>query len=257
MQASWTCDACGWQNVESELCESCGQALHYQLDPPVDIPRAPGPLMLPEFWSVLMLAPVTLAGIILMMPSVGESLDISWYWFLVHVLVFGSATLQGLRALVFRLWFHQITLITPAHARSGTMIKPEVHIVPFETIRGVHMTLTFRELGFNSKGQLHSRLVERVHLNAGAPLRGRREHVFTWQLPAPAPLGRYMHLGTEMQVSVWRFLGRFLPELGMAASQIRQDGGWFLQLRLRRGPFTKVIERRIVLYAPGQELLVG
>ncbi len=119
------------------------------------------------------------------------------------------------------------------------------------------MTISFREIGFTSQGNLRTRTMDVSRLNRGAPLRGRREHLFSWSFPAPTPLGRYMHLGTEMQVSLWRFLGRFLPEVGIAASQLRQDGGWFVQLRLRRGLFSKVIERRVVLYSPGMELLVG
>ena len=210
--------------------------------------------MLPEFWNFLVFALVTVGGSAWVLLSDNGP---AWQWLLGHVLVFGSLSLGALRRLMFRLWFHRIDFRTPAHARSGTMINAELSLLPFETISGVHVTISFRELTFRGDGGLKVNNLTVDRLNRGAPLRGRREHLFRFSLPAPTPLGRYMHLGTEMQVSLWRFAGRFNPAIGMAATQLRSDGGWFLQLKVRRGVFVKVIERRIVLYRPGAELLVG
>src|SRR5690554_3150404 len=122
VDAQWICDACGWDNPGTRVCERCGQALHWQQDPPLDMPGAPSPAMLPEFWSFLLWTVLSLAGVVVTLLPVGTAADIPWYWLAVHLLVFGTASLGALRNLMFSLWFYRVDFSTPAHARSGTMI---------------------------------------------------------------------------------------------------------------------------------------
>lgn len=257
MPQSWTCDACGWSNLQELLCGQCGQALHYQQDPPLDVPRQPEPALLPEFWSLLLWTFIAVAGSALYLPPLAELTGIAGWWLLLHLLVFGSASLAALRNLVFARTFQRLELAVPAHARSGTMIPVVLKLLPYETVSGVHASLILREFWFDRRGRLRSRRHASVELNRGAPLRGRRLHEFRWDFPAPVPDRRYQHLPNEMRLSAYRALGRLVPELGLATAQLRPDGGWYVQLRLRRGPFLKVKESRVVLYAQGARLLVG
>lgn len=257
MPQTWTCDACTWLNPGGPLCERCGQALHYQLDPPADLPGKPAAAALPEFWSLLTWLLVTVGGALLLLFPLGERLGLSPWWLLVHLLVFGSAAASALNRLMFRLWFHRLELSVPPHVRSGTMLDASVTAAPYETVSGVQIRLDLRELRFRPGGQLSSRTAAGVKLNAGSALRGRRVHVFDWQFAAPVPTGRYLHLVNEMRLSFFHAVGRFLPGVGMAAAQMRADGGWFIRLRVRRGIFVKVIEQRVLLYDPRATYLVG
>lgn len=257
MPQTWTCDACTWLNPGGLLCERCGQALHFQLDPPVDLPGKPSPAALPEFWTMLMWLLVTVGGALLLLFPLGERLGLSPWWLVLHLVIFGTAAASALNRLMFRLWFNRLELSVPAHARSGTMLDASVTAAPYETVGAVRITLDMRELRFNSAGQLTDRRAAAVELNAGAPLRGRRVHVFEWQFAAPVPTGRYMHLVSEMRLSFIQAAGRILPWVGMAAAQMRADGGWFIRMRVRRGIFVKVIEQRVLLYDPRGTMLVG
>lgn len=257
MPQSWTCDGCGWLNPAVPLCERCGQALHYQKDPPLDIPRRPGLMMMPEFWNFLLWTFIALAGSAFYLPPLSDLTGISAYWLLLHLLIFGGAALAALRTLVFARLFNLLELTSPVHARSGTVFEVSLELLPYETVAGLHAHVTLREFWFGPKGRLRSRRYSSMQLNRGSPLRGRRLHQFVFEAFAPVPDRRYLNLQNEVQLSVYRALGSLIPELGIATAHLRADGGWFVQLRLRRGPFVKVIERRIVLYAPGEKLLVG
>lgn len=257
MPQTWTCDACAWLNPGGLLCERCGQALHYQLDPPADLPRRPAAASLPQFWSLLFHLLVAVLGALLLLPFLADRLGISSWWVILHLIIFGGAAISSLNRLMFRLWFHRLELAAPAHVRSGQMLEVKVTAAPFETIRGVRVNLQLREVSFNSQGQLRSRTAAGVQLNAGSPLRGRRQHVFEWDFAAPVPAGRYLNLSSEMRVSFLRAAGRFVPGLGLAAADLKDEGGWFIRLRVRRGVFMKTIKQRVLLYDPRDTLLVG
>ncbi len=257
MPQFWTCDGCGWSNAEVPVCGRCGQALHYQMDPPLDIPRRPELMMMPAFWNFLLWTFTAVAGSALYLPPLSDMTGISTYWLALHLLIFGGASLTALRTLVFARLFSRLELTSPLHARSGTMFEVRLELLPYETVRGLHARVSLREFWFGPKGRLRSRRYSTMQLNRGSPLRGRRLHEFVFEVLAPVPDRRYLNLQNEVQLSVYRAFGRFIPELGLATAHLRADGGWFVQLRLRRGPFVKVLERRIVLYAPGENLRVG
>lgn len=257
MAESWTCDACSWTNSGGALCERCGQALHWQLDPPADLPRQPAAANLPEFWSTLLWSLLAAGTMVLLLPGPREAVGLAPGWLLLQLVITGGAALASLRGLVFRLMFHQLELDTPPHARSGTMLKTTVRLAPYSTLSRVHIDLDLRELRFDSNGTLRQRRYASVQLNTGSDLRGRRVHVFAWDFPAPTPAGRYMNLQNEMSLSFIRAVGRFLPWVGLAASQLREDGGWFVRLRVRRGLFVKTVEKRVTMYDPRAGFLVG
>lgn len=212
---------------------------------------------MPEFFSLLLWSFIALAGSALYLPPLAQLTGFDGYWLLLHLLVFVPLSLSSLRSLVFARTFRQLELRLPAHARAGSPIPAVVALLPYRTVSGVHVSLALREFWFDSKGRLRSRRWAWVQLNRGAPLRGRRLHEFHWDFAAPVPERRYQHLPNEMRLSGIRALARFVPELGYATAQLRAEGGWYVQLRLRRGPFVHSQEQRVVLYAQGTTLLVG
>lgn len=257
MPGSWTCSACGFFNRPGPLCERCGQALHYQLDPPLDTPRRPELLLLPEFFSLLLWLFVLLAGSFLYLPPFARLTGLAAYWLLLHLAVFAPLSLGAARNLAFARTFYRVKLEVPPHARSGTEFEVVMQLLPYSEARGVHITVSLREFWFDERSRLRSRRYSSLQLNRGAPLRGRRLHEFRARILAPVPRRRYLSLQNEVRLSLYRLLGRFLPELGFATAHLRPEGGWYVQLRLRRGLFVKSFEQRVLLYSPGPDLLVG
>src|SRR5690554_6337959 len=157
MPQTWTCDACTWLNPSGPLCERCGQALHWQQDPPHDLPGKPSAAALPEFRSLLTLLLVTLGGALLLISPLAARLGLAPWWLALHLLIFGAAAAGAFNRLMFRLWFQRLELSVPPHVRSGTMLDAAVTAAPYGTLSGVVITLELRELRFSPGGQLSSR----------------------------------------------------------------------------------------------------
>ncbi len=255
MAEAWKCDGCGWNNGGGALCERCGLALHYQLDPPLDMPRQPGLSVLPEFWLALVWMLGAVATLVLLLPRFGTNPVFVW----VQAAGCVAASLSAFGSALWRRWFARLELEVPERLRAGSLLEPHVRLLPYAQVRGLHITISFHEQYFSNDPQpaRKSRRLGRVRLNAGQPLRGRREHVFATDFLAPVPALRYTHLVNEMTTSALRVLGYVIPEAAIAAVNASEHGGFHVRLQLRRGLLVRRIERRVIIWSDTGTILVG
>lgn len=257
----WICEGCGFDNHDVALCEHCGLALHWQLDPPLDLPRRPGFTMLQEFWVAMVWLVAAGGGLLFLVPWAQRTLGMAPAFVALQVIGSLAAAASAFGSALWSRSFHRIEVDAPANARAGTMASATVRLLPFEEVSGLRAQLVLQERFFVSgaKGgvERRRRTLARVPLHDGQPLRGRREHMFVAEFVAPLPLENYSSLVNEVEAGLLDIAGFFIPEARIAARNAREHGGFYLRLELRRGLLRRVIERRVIIYSLGPDLRVG
>lgn len=261
MAGAWTCSECQHHNSGGALCELCGLALHYQIDPPLDLPRRPDVTVLPEFWMGIVWLAAALLTLALMLPWARTVLGFAPWWVALQTTVLllasGGSFIRGF----WKRELHRLQLTVPRHSRSGGPLEVRVEVTPYARVTGLHLTVELVERQWVRSGKsgsvIRSRLLARQQLHTGSALDGRRAHVLGTDFITPVATGRYMNLMNEMSNSLVEALARFVPFLGLLAFNTAQDGGFYVLMKARIGPFRQLQIRRVVVWTASHEVLVG
>jgi len=105
--------------------------------------------------------------------------------------------------------------------------------------------------------QTRQRLVERVVLERGARLTGRREHGYSASFEAPFPTTVHEHLGAQLTASLLGPIGFLVPGLGHYARNLREHGGFYVRATVRSGIFRRRFEQRVIVVHVGPSIAFG
>ncbi len=247
------------------VCDACGVARRWHDDPPLDLPRAPGPFEVPATWSAGVFGALTLAGLLVYaVPSWRAGLGFAPEWIALEVLLAGAAFWSASQEAWFQRRFNTAHLEAPRQVRTGTGVDVALTLVPYERVDGVHLTVELVDRYYvdvhrdgRKQVQTRQRVVERVRLAQDETLAGRREHTFHLVFDAPFPSTVHEHLGAQISASLLEPLGFLVPGLRHHARNLREHGGFFVRATLRRGLWRRRFEQRVVIVHVGDTIAAG
>lgn len=250
----WACTACGYHNDRSPICDACGVARRHLEDPPLDIPRRPrwaeiGAAYLAGTYALLALGGLTVLAIEPLRSSVGLGSE----WIALEIVLAAAATYA---AAIDALWtrrFNQASLSVPRTVRTGLPFDAVVTLVPYERLERVWVTIELVDRFFETvhRGgrrsvRTRSRVVERIRLQAGESVAGRREATFIATFHAPVPSIAHGSVHAEIQASIAAFFGPLVPGLAHHARNLRQHGGYHVRARIRTGLWRRAYEQQVI-----------
>lgn len=256
---AWHCGACGHCNLRADTCEACGVARRFLTDPPLDIPRQPALTDLPSFWIGLCWGAAALAGVAaLLSPGLRASLSVTFLG--LEVLAAGAACLSSLLTASWERAFNQLEVVAPPHAASGSPIDVTVRLVPYTGLERVSVAVALVDRHYRRRHrelELASHRLERRELLTSGRLPGRRVTELSASFLAPYPVTAHTDVQAEIMADVLGFAGFFVPALRAAATNLREHGGYYLEVRVRCGLLSRRVHRRVVTYALGNEIYFG
>jgi len=259
----WTCGACGHDNQGGATCEVCGVAKRYFEDPPLDLPPTPRLSQLPSFWLAVAWSVAGAAGgILLLFAPLREAIGIGTTFL---VLEFAAAAAAAGSTFMTALWerlFNQFELQVPAHVRSGEPLPVELRLVPYRTMTGVNLSFKlidrFYERGRGSAAvQTSSQHLGSLTALRSGSLRARRAHVFAAEFLAPFPATPHQDVRAEVMADLYGAIGVVVPALRWHARNLREHGGYYVEAHLRVGLLRRRLQRRVVAYHLGENIVVG
>jgi hypothetical protein len=262
---AWTCPPCGHLNVEGLVCDACGVARRWHEDPPLELPRAPAWHELSAAWLGGMWGILTAAGALaLAIPPLREAIGIDVTWIALEVVLAGAATWSSWQEAWFQKHFNQAQVTAPTSARTGQPFEVQLKLVPYERIDGLDLTVELVDRYYvdverrgRKQVETRQRLVDRVVLERGARLGGRREHGYHATFDAPFPSTVHEHLGAQLIASVLGPIGFLVPGLGHYARNLREHGGFYVRATVRSGIFGRRFEQRVIVVHVGSSIAFG
>ena len=235
------------------MCDVCGVARRWHEDPPLDIPPPPPWTHVGPFWAALLYGALALAGAsVLLRPAWLESLGIGAPWVLLEVVLTAGAFSGAVIESVWARRFNRTHLEVPHTVRAGLRFEPVLTLVPYVRLAAVDVRLELVERTYEHvvrRGQrqtrTRTRVLERIDLQRGEPLQGRREYVFKAGFDAPPPSLAHHDVGSEMAASVLGALAPLVPGLGHHATNLREHGGVFVRAVVRFGLWRRAYEQRV------------
>lgn len=257
---AWDCPACGHAN-RGLTCEACGVALRHYEDPPLDLPFQPGWNALPSFWLGWMWALAAAAGgVLLLVPELRERVGLGTTFLAFEALTAGAAALSSWLTAAWERSFNQVSLDVPAHVRSGEPFGVTLRLVPYDTVHGVDVDVRLVDRFYHRDGdKLETRAqgLEARNLLRGGSLRGRRATVLEAAFVAPFPATPHTDVRAEITADVLDAVGFVVPALRQTARNLREHGGYFVEVRLRAGWRRRTLRKRVVAYFFGSDVFVG
>lgn len=262
---SWTCAGCGHINGDTLVCDACGVARRWHDDPPLQLPRAPAWHEVSAAWLTAMWGVLAGAGLLaLLLPPARALVGLDARWIGLEVALAGAATWSSLQQSWFDKRFNEVRLDAPTGVRTGGPFEVTFTLVPYEGVEPVDVTIELVDrfyVDVEHRGrrqvQTRQRLVERVVLERGARLAGRREHGYRVGFDAPFPSTVHEHLGAKITASLLEPLGWLVPGLRHHARNLREHGGFFVRATLRSGLFRRRFEQRVVVVHLGATIEAG
>ncbi|MDF1524073.1 MAG: hypothetical protein P1P87_14815 [Trueperaceae bacterium] len=262
---TWTCPSCQHLNQGTEVCDACGIARRWHEDPPLDLPRPPGAFEVPATWSAVAYGGLTLAGIaVLLVPAWRAALGFDPRWVLLEIALAAVAWVASVQEAWFQRRFNAAKLEVPRQVRTGTPVEVALTLVPYERVDGVNLTVElvdrfYAEVTRKGRRQVETRqrVMERIVLARGEMLAGRRTHTYRLAFDAPFPSTVHEHLGAQLTASVLEPLGFLVPGLRHHARNLREHGGFFVRVTLRRGLWWRRFEQRVVVVHVGATIAAG
>jgi hypothetical protein len=204
-------------------------------------------------WGALAYGALTLGGLlVLLVPGWLEGLGIGATWVVLEVVLSASAFSSSLIEAVWQRRFNRAALHVPATVRTGQAFEAVLTLVPYDSIERVSVRIElvdrfYERVWRNGRRQTRtrSRTLERVDLQRGERIRGRREHAFHVGFLAPAPSLAQHDVATELTASLLGAFGAIVPGLGHYARNLREHGGFFVRAVVRFGPWRRVYEQRV------------
>ena len=262
---AWTCPACGHANGDGPLCDACGVARRWHDDPPLDLPRAPAWHELSATWLAGMWGGLAAAGVLaLALPPMQAAIGLDVRWIALEVALAGAATWSSLQEAWFAKRFNQARVEAPTTVRTGRPFELTLTLVPYERVEPVDVTIElidryYADVERRGRKQVETRqrLVERVVLERGARLTGRREHGYRAAFDAPFPSTVHEHLGAKITASILEPLGFLVPGLRHYAENLREHGGFYVRATVRSGIFRRRFEQRVIVVHLGATIEFG
>ena len=261
--SAWTCLDCGFDNAARlATCDQCGVARRYQDDPPLDLPFPPRPAQTAGFVPLAFWSALTIAGmLVLANPTWRESLGISPLFVGLEIAAAAAAALSSFVSVLWQQLFHEVRLEVPGTVRSGEEFEVALSLVPYRIVEKVHVRIELVDQYFRrdqqGRSQRQSMRLENVRLSPDRRLTPRRRHRFVSTFLGPLPVTRRTDVASEMQASVFRLLSPIVPALGHLARNLQEHGGYFVRAHVRVGLVKRVLEKRVVAYHIGSDILVG
>lgn len=204
-------------------------------------------------WGALAYGALALGGLlVLLVPGWLEVLGIGATWVVLEVVLSASAFSSSLIEAVWQRRFNRAALHVPATVRTGQAFEAVLTLVPYDSIERVSVRIElvdrfYERVWRNGRRQTRtrSRTLERVDLQRGERIRGRREHAFHVGFLAPAPSLAQHDVATELTASLLGAFGAIVPGLGHYARNLREHGGFFVRAVVRFGPWRRVYEQRV------------
>lgn len=262
---AWTCPNCAHLNGEAPLCDACGVARRWHEDPPLDLPSPPAWHEVPATW--LAGAWGVLAGVgvfALLVPPLQAAIGFDATWIALEAALASAAFWTSLQEAWFRKTFNQVGVEAPTGVRTGGPFEVRVKLVPYERVEGLDLTVELHDryyVDVTRKGrttvETRQKLVDRVILERGAHLAGRREHGYRVSFDTPFPSLVHEHLGAKIMASVLEPLGWLVPGLRHHAQNLREHGGFYVRATIRSGLFRRRFEQRVVVVHLGATIEFG
>lgn len=250
----WSCPSCQHDNGPDDLvCDACGVARRWHEDPPLDIPPPPPWTHVGPAWAALFYGGLAAAGVlVLLRPGWLEGLGVAPHWVMLEVGLTGAAFGGALIEAVWQRRFNRADLRVPHTVRAGQPFEAVLTLVPYVSLEAVDVRLELVERTYEQvvrrgrrQTRTRSRVLERVELQRGAPLRARREHAFHAGYYAPPPSLAHHDVYSEMTASVLGAFAPIVPGLGHHARNLREHGGVFVRAVVRFGVWRRVYEQRV------------
>ncbi len=262
---AWTCPTCGHGNADGLVCDACGVARRWHEDPPLDLPRAPAWHELGAAWLTAMWGLLTLGGVaVLVLPPLRAAIGLDVHWIALEVIVAGAATWSSLQEAWFQQRFNQVRVEAPTTARTGRPFEVTLTLVPYQGVEPLDVTIElvdryYADVERRGRRQVETRqrLVERVILERGARLAGRREHGYRASFDAPFPSTVHEHLGAKITASILEPLGFIVPGLRHYARNLREHGGFYVRASVGSGIFRRRFEQRVIVVHVGATIAFG
>jgi hypothetical protein len=259
----WDCGACGHVNGHGLVCDACGVARRSFDDPPVDIPRRPawgeiGAAYLAGTYALLALGGL----IVLASPRLLAAIGLAEVWIWMEVALASAAAYASTLHAVFLRRFNQAMLEVPRSVRTGSPFDAVVTLVPYETLERVWVSVELLDRDYQTVRRngretvrTRSRVMERLTLQSGEVLPGRRQHRFVATFHAPIPSVTHSSVKAEIAASILAFFGPLVPGLSHHARNLRSHGGYFVRARVRTGIWRRSYEQQVVSVAVPAHLM--
>ena len=262
---AWTCPACSHANGAADVCDACGIARRWHDDPPLDLPRAPAWHEVGAAWMAGLWGALAVAGAAaLALPPLRTALGVDPAWIALEVALAGAAAWTSAQEAWFQRTFNEVRLAAPTGVRTGQSFEVVLTLVPYARVAPLDLTVElvdryYADVERRGRRQVETRqrLVERVLLERGGQLAGRRAHAYHVAFDAPFPSTVHEHLGAKITASVLEPLGFLVPGLRHHARNLREHGGFFVRARLRSGLAGRRFERRVVVVHLGSTIAFG
>lgn len=247
------------------MCDACGVARRWHEDPPLDLPPPPGRFGVPAAFGELAYGALALTGaLVLAVPAWRAAVGLDPRWLLLEVGLAGAAWWASTQESWFQRRFNDARLDLPRQVRTGTTMDVALTLVPYERVDGVDLTVELVDRFYvdvvrkgRTQVETRQRVLERLVLERGTILAGRRAHGFHVALEAPFPSTVHEHLGAQLTASVLEPLGFLVPGLRHHARNLREHGGFFVRVTVRCGWWRRRFERRVVVVHVGATIVAG
>jgi hypothetical protein len=243
----------------------CGVARRHFEDPPLDIPRRPAWSEVGAAYAAAAYGVLAFGGaVVLLSPSLLAAIGVAREWVWLEVALATAAAYGSTLEALFVRRFNQATLEVPRSVRTGTRFVAALTLVPYERLERVWVTLELVDRFYETvhrdgrrSVRTRSRVVERVRLQAGEALPGRRQHRFEAEFDAPIPTTAHSNVQAEITASIAAFFAPLVPGLAHFARNLRAHGGYYVRASVRMGPWRRSFEEQVVSVAVPSSLTGG
>lgn len=253
---AWTCTACGHANEPARLCDRCGVSRSWSEDPPLDAPPAPAFFERPAGWLALLHGAAAALGLLLLArPTFAPLLALAPPFQLGQVLLSAAAAWASANHAAMERLFWRIELDVPARVPAGREIVARARVVPYAARDRTRVAMELRENTYErdpdprrATVRTRTKVLARHTLLSGGRLPGRRTSEFEAHFAAPIPTGGHRDVRAELQASLLGAFAWLVPGLGETARNLREHGGVWVRLTVRRGPWRRRLEERVLVY---------
>lgn len=257
--SAWHCPGCGHCNLLAEACEACGVARRYFTDPPLGLPRRPALADLPSFWIGLAWGAAALLGVAaLLAPGTRAALGVAFL--ALEVAAAGAAAASSLLTALWERAFNELAVVAPPHAAASSQVAVTVRLVPYTTLEDVSVSVALVDRFYRRRRgevELATHELEHQPLLVAGRLPGRRATELSATFLAPYPVTPHTDVRSEIAADLLGLAGAVVPALRTAAANLREHGGYYLEVHVRAGFLTRRLHRRLVVYAVGDGLYFG
>lgn len=259
---AWDCPECGHSNEGLSVCEVCGLAQRYVLDPPLDLPRQPRLRELPAFYQGLLWSVLAAVGtVLLLIPGWRETLQLSRWFVLLELLSTSLAAASSFSAAWWTRWFNTMSLTAPSPVKTGETFDAVLTLVPYDTLNHVTVNIRLVDNFYQRSGDTgvltRTSTLDRQTLLRDTSLTGRRSRSLSAGFLAPFPTTPHTDVLAEINASVLGLLAWIVPAFAWSAQNLREHGGYFVEANVRVGWLRRTFKRRVIAYSLGDELRMG